>query len=233
VDTLRALLYGVSAQRPSHSVFIGGEQLPLEARMGGIFLGFLCAVVTLAVLGRLRASQPPGGALAGLCGGLIALTALDGLNATLADRALPHLYAPNTLLRLMTGLAAGYGLALLALPVVAGTVWKDPSDEAAVADLAEIAAGLAGTILLGALILADVPLLLWPVALGMLLSVLVAFGIANVHILTMATGRTRQAGTYHDLAGPLLVALGLALLQISVLAAVRGWLASAGVTWGV
>jgi uncharacterized membrane protein len=78
------LLYGVSAQRPSHSVFVGGEQLPLEARMGGIFLGFLCALLLLWVLGRLRASQPPSGALGLACWALVALTGLDGLNAFLA-----------------------------------------------------------------------------------------------------------------------------------------------------
>ena len=83
METLRALLSGVSAQRPSHSVYLGGEQLPLEARMGGIFLGFLCAVALVVVLGRLRASQPPSGALGLACWALIVLTGLDGLNAFL------------------------------------------------------------------------------------------------------------------------------------------------------
>src|ERR1700692_4126648 len=92
MDLFRALLYGVSAQRPSHSLFVSGEQLPLEARMGGIFLGFLCAVLLLVVLGRMRASQPPGGLLALLCWSLVALTGLDGLNAFLFDGNLPHLY---------------------------------------------------------------------------------------------------------------------------------------------
>ena len=59
MDLLRSVLYGVSAQRPSHSIFIGGQQLPLEARMGGIFLGFLCAVALLAVTVR-RAGKKVG-----------------------------------------------------------------------------------------------------------------------------------------------------------------------------
>src|SRR5260370_19335225 len=98
----RALLYGVSAQRPTHSVFLGGQQLPLEARMGGICLGFLCAVVLIAVLGRLRASRPPSGVLGLACWVLIVLTGLDGLNAFLFDGNLPHLYPPNTALPLFT-----------------------------------------------------------------------------------------------------------------------------------
>src|SRR5215475_8928614 len=95
MDTLRALLYGVSAQRPSHSVFVGDQQLPLEARMGGIFLGFLCALILIAVLGRLRASQPPAGLYGLACWGLIALTGFDGLNAFLFNGTLPHLYSPG------------------------------------------------------------------------------------------------------------------------------------------
>jgi hypothetical protein len=132
----------------------------------------------------------------------------------------------------MTGLGAGFGLGLLASPVVASTVWKDPADEAAMVDMAELATGLAGTVLLGALILADVPPLLWPAALGMLVSVLISFGVANLYVLALITGRAGQAATYRDLAGPLVGALGLALLEVALLATLRGWLASTGVTWG-
>src|SRR5438105_7408121 len=143
METLRALLYGVSAQQPSHSVFVGDQQLPLEARMGGIFLGFLCALILITVLGRLRASDPPSG-LSGLaCWFLIALTGLDGLNAFLFDGNLPHLYSPSTPLRLLTGLGAGLGVGLMAVPVVASVVWQRPAEDASVEDPVELIAGLA------------------------------------------------------------------------------------------
>src|SRR5712692_1638021 len=41
LEKLQALAAGVCAQRPSHSYFFDSAQLPLEARMGGIFAGFL------------------------------------------------------------------------------------------------------------------------------------------------------------------------------------------------
>ena len=228
------MLNGVSAQRPSHSVFIGGEQLPLEARMGGIFLGFLCAVALVLVFGRLRASQPPHGALGLACWALVALTGLDGLNAFLFDGNLPHLYTPNTALRLLTGLGAGLGLGLMAVPVVAGVVWARPSDEASIEDPLELLGGLVLVGLVGALVLVGVGVLLWPIALAMLAGVIVAFGVANLYIIVLATGRTHQALSLADARGGLISSFGLTLLELGVLAALRSFLAATyGFSWGV
>jgi uncharacterized membrane protein len=228
------LLNGVSAQRPSHSVFIGGEQLPLEARMGGIFLGFLCAVALVLVFGRLRASQPPHGALGLACWALVALTGLDGLNAFLFDGNLPHLYTPNTALRLLTGLGAGLGLGLMAVPVVAGVVWARPSDEASIEDPLELLGGLVLVGLVGALVLVGVGVLLWPIALAMLAGVIVAFGVANLYIILLATGRAHQALSLADTRGGLISSFGLTLLELGALAALRSFLAATyGFSWGV
>lgn len=228
------MLNGVSAQRPSHSVFIGGEQLPLEARMGGIFLGFLCAVALVLVFGRLRASQPPHGALGLACWALVALTGLDGLNAFLFDGNLPHLYTPNTALRLLTGLAAGLGVGLMAVPVVAGAVWAQPTDEASVEDPLELLGGLVLVGLVGALVLVGVGVLLWPIALAMLAGVIVAFGVANLYIIVLATRRTHQALSLADARGGLISSFGLTLLELGALAALRSFLAATyGFSWGV
>ena len=228
------MLNGVSAQRPSHSVFIGGEQLPLEARMGGIFLGFLCAVALVLVFGRLRASQPPHGALGLACWALVALTGLDGLNAFLFDGNLPHLYTPNTALRLLTGLAAGLGVGLMAVPVVAGAVWAQPTDEASVEDPLELLGGLVLVGLVGALVLVGVGVLLWPIALAMLAGVIVAFGVANLYIILLATGRAHQALSLAETRGGLISSFGLTLLELGALAALRSFLAATyGFSWGV
>jgi hypothetical protein len=201
--------------------------------MGGIFLGFLLAVALLGLLGRLRARRLPPGWVGAVCWALIALTGLDGLNAFLFDGQLPHLYAPATPPRLLTGLGAGLGLGLLAVPVVAGVVWRRPLDEPSVSDGLELLAGLILVGLLGAVLLIGPAPLLWPAALGMLLSVLVAFGLANLYVLVLAAGRANQATRLQDLSGPLLSALGLALVELAVLSALRTWLATTfHFTWG-
>jgi uncharacterized membrane protein len=209
--------------------------LPLEARMGGIFLGFLSALALMVFLGRVRASQPPSGALGLACWTLIALTGLDGLNAFFSDGNLPHLYTPNTALRLLTGLAAGLGLGLLAVPVVTGVVWARPApDEASVEDPLELIGGLCVVGLIAGLVLAGVGVLLWPVALAMLVGVVVAFGIANLYVIVFVTGRLRQAASLGDLGNSLISSLGLVLLELGALAGLRAWLISAfGFSWGI
>jgi hypothetical protein len=202
--------------------------------MGGIFLGFLCATGLIIILGRLRAAQPPRGALALACWALVALTGVDGFNAFLFDGHLPHLYAPNSALRLLTGLGAGLAVGLMAVPVVASVVWSGRNDEAAIEDPLELVGGLALVGLVGALVLAGVGVLLWPVALAMIAGVLLAFSVANLYLLVLATRRARQAVNLADLRGGLIGSLGLALVELGALSALRGWLAAAfGFTWGI
>ena len=202
--------------------------------MGGIFLGFLCAVALVLIFGRLRASQPPHGALGLACWALVALTGIDGLNAFFADGNLPHLYTPTTALRLLTGLGAGLGVGLMAVPVVAGVLWTRPSDEASIEDPLELLGGLAVAGLIGALVLAGVGVLLWPVAVAMLAGVVVAFGVANLYIIVLVTGRSHQALTLADASGGLISSLGLTLLELGALAALRSFLvATYGFSWGV
>jgi hypothetical protein len=201
--------------------------------MGGIFLGFLCALGLLAFLGRLAARRLPPGWLGLACWTLLALTGLDGLNAFLFDGGLPHVYPPSTVLRLLTGLGAGLGLGLLAVPVVAETVWRSPADEPAIGDPVDLLVGLAAIGLLGAVLLVGPAPLLWPAALLMLVSVLVAFSVPNLYMLVLATGRSHQATTLPELSPSLVTALGLALVELAALSALRTWLATTyNLTWG-
>jgi hypothetical protein len=199
--------------------------------MGGIFLGFLCSVAVVIVLGRLRASRPPGGALGVACWTLVALTGLDGLNAFFFDGGLAHLYPPNLALRLLTGLGAGLGLGLVSVPVLASVVWSQPNDDASIEDPVEFGAALALAGLVGALLLAGVGILAWPFALAMLAGVLVAFGVANLYMLVLATGRLKQTVVS---GGLLISSLGLTLLELGALSGLRSLLIGAfGFSWGI
>src|SRR5688500_7625828 len=49
-------LHGLCAQRPSHSLQIGGVTLPMDARMTGIYLGAAVTILWQVAARRLRAT---------------------------------------------------------------------------------------------------------------------------------------------------------------------------------
>jgi hypothetical protein len=122
----------------------------------------------------------------------------------------------------------------MAVPVVGSVVWSRPTDDASIEDPIELIGGLALVGLVGALVLAGVGVLLWPLALAMLTGVVVAFGVANLYVIVLATGRIRQALTLADLRGGLVSSFGLALLEMGGLSLLRTFLSSTfGFTWGL
>jgi hypothetical protein len=123
---------------------------------------------------------------------------------------------------------------LMSVPVVASVVWSQPTDEASIEDPVELLAALAMAGLVGALLLAGVGVLVWPFALAMLAGVIVAFGVANLYMLVLATGRLRQAATLANLAGGLIGSLGLTLVELGALSGLRSLLIAAfGFSWGI
>lgn len=131
LDRLRVLDGGICAQLPTHSFYPGGEQLPLCARNTGIYLGVGIGLTLLVARGHGRSARLPGGGVALILLGGVALMAVDGFNSLFLDLHLPHLYTPNNLLRLATGLLTGTAMAAYLLPVVNGVLWRRPTDEAA------------------------------------------------------------------------------------------------------
>ncbi len=119
VGRLTALMSGVCPQRPGHSYTLGGVQLPLEARMMGMFGGLTSGVIELATLGRRRTRRWPRLpiALALLLG--FGVMVFDGFNALFFDLGLPHAYVPDLRLRLATGVLAGIAMAFALMPALA------------------------------------------------------------------------------------------------------------------
>ena len=65
-------------QRPAHSIFIDGQQMPIEARMFGMFGGALLALLYFAARGQLRSAMMPSGWRLILCIALFGVMAFDG-----------------------------------------------------------------------------------------------------------------------------------------------------------
>lgn len=106
-----AVLHGLCAQQPGHTFYFGESRLPFDSRMTGIYGGF--GISSLFFLARGRWGQgglPSLGVAAFLGMGMMTL-AFDGLNSTLLDLGVWHLYSPINELRLATGLLTGLALA--------------------------------------------------------------------------------------------------------------------------
>jgi uncharacterized membrane protein len=229
---LQTLVAGVCAQRPEHSYFMGGVQLPLEARMGGIFAGFLVGVLYLLWANRERAGLLPPAPLQALLLGFVALMALDGINALFYDTGWPHLYPPQNAVRLATGLLCGLALALLAVPVLSGALWRDWDFEPSLASVGELGWALCLLALVQLATMSGTPPLLYPVGLLMIVGVVVAFAVGNTYAVVLITRQERQVSTWSQAANPLLAGVLITFVELAALSAFRYWAEAAlGLRW--
>jgi uncharacterized membrane protein len=102
---------GVCGLRPAHSYFAGGVQLPMESRMIGIYGGFSLTLIVLLISRRLGTQRLGNRLLIGILALFFASMVFDGVNSTLTDLGLPHLYQSTNVTRLVTGLLSGIAIA--------------------------------------------------------------------------------------------------------------------------
>ena len=119
-----ALLHGLCTQRPSHSLTFGAHILPFDARMTGIYAGFLVSFLYLIARGRLRARSAPSIPTVALGALFIGAMALDGGNSFIADIGAGPMYTPANWLRLTTGILTGTALAPIVMYLLATTLWR-------------------------------------------------------------------------------------------------------------
>jgi len=217
-----AFLHGICAQRPSHTLAFGDGLLPFDARMTGIYTGFLSAFILLLIAGRhRRAGMPsimPGIVLLALLGTM----AVDGFNSLFADMGLNTSYEPANNLRLLTGMAAGVGLATMLTMLIGMTLWRRPRTRDRVVDrwwepLALYAAGLPVLLIL----MSGWSPLLAPMTIMLTCSAVLAFsGLATVSAV-LILGRENRFDRASE-AQPFMVIGGLVgVLVITALASAR------------
>jgi len=207
---------GICPQRPGHSYFFDGRQMPLEARMVGIFGGYLLTLIGLWLVGRGRALQLPSRSLTIALGGLIAIMAFDGLNSTFWDLGWPTLYRPQNWLRVVTGAASGVGMAGLILPVFSLTIWRRGYLTPTFRRGREIIYALIPAALLALGTISGWEPLFWPLSLlavGGAVAMLVMFNLIILAIILRRENRCESArGLLAPLTAVLLVSLGQMIL---------------------
>lgn len=250
VDKFYLVGFGICPQRPAHSNYLGGTalpgeaslraalpilnalapgtptKLPVEARMFGMFAGFLLTWLYSFLTGRGRAALMPPAPVMFTYVAMIALMAWDGINATLYDLhgaglPVPFLYAPRLDLRFVTGWLCGIALAGILLPVVNYCLWREPRSLPLfdrVRDLVPL--WLAGAVIL-LLFLSGSGLWYYPLAVLAPLGILASLGALNTVLVLTLARRDRFALDWNAALNPLAVAVCLALLELGALSLVR------------
>jgi uncharacterized membrane protein len=217
--------YAICHRITERSFILGGRQLPLCARCTGTFLGALLGLVAMVAAGRRRASHLPP---AGVLGILVVFTgfwAFDGANSYLTFfPGAPHLYEPRNWLRLTTGMLNGLTLVSFAFPIFNFTLWREAAPERAVKSVWEVLAILPVVGVLIYVIQAQIGWLLYPVAILSTLGVLMLLVLINTLIAAVLLGRERYARTFRQTLVPLTVGTAMAILQISAMVLLRGYL---------
>ncbi|NTW96984.1 MAG: DUF2085 domain-containing protein [Oscillochloris sp.] len=225
--TLYIALHGICAQ--THNLISGGVQLPLCARDSGMYLSYLATLGVVAARGRWRAGRLPPLPISLSILAMFLLMAADGVNSTLAEMGLAHAYAPRNDLRLLTGMGAGIGLALVVLLVLNTALRRNVDDSLrSLGQWRELGMVLAADALIVAALAADTPLLAAPLALLVAVGVVVNLAAVISLIPSLFLGLSGRVSRMSQLAHPAIIGLTLALTFLIALARYRIWLELAG-----
>jgi uncharacterized membrane protein len=221
LDKLWAIGYGICPQRVSHSYLLAGQQLPVEARETGMFAGFLLPVLVFAALGRFRAKELPTMPLLVVLLLFGAGMAFDGVNNTLYDMGLFHLYAPYNPARLITGLLMGSAMAGLLWPVFNMTVWRRPVGLPVLDCWWQLGVVLLALALFAAAILLGLDWLLYPVSLLITAGQVMVLTTLGAIIAAIILRREGRAASAWDLLPLIVTGLGLTALLLGTMSAIR------------
>jgi uncharacterized membrane protein len=193
IDRLMMLDGGICVQNPTHSFFPAGVQLPLCSRNTGIYSGFACTLLWLKTSGRLRVAGLPGrrAAIALVLAAL--LMAEDGFNSLFRDLGLPHLYLPNNLLRLATGLGMGVAMAAFLVPAANQIVWHVDDDRSSFASLRDLLPMLPMLMLAWIIVASQASPFLYPIAIVSSAGLVTAVSLLNV---VVGLGASNQVGRF-------------------------------------
>lgn len=228
LERLRWLDSGICAHLPTHLLYAGTEALPLCARDTGIYLGLCVSFAGLVLSGRGRAQQYPARWLRLFLGGSVLALVIDGCNSLALDLRLPHLYTPNNLLRLGTGLLTGLAIAVFLLPTLNQMVWKYYHDSRSLASWrALLGIFLPILLLCFGSIATHIPLTGDIIASLSTLGLLLAVGSLNMMGILLARKRCETFTAYRQLLpllGPILL---LTVSELLLLAQAKLWLLQA------
>jgi uncharacterized membrane protein len=215
-------LHGLCAQRPSHSLQIGGATLPLDARMTGIYIGAATSVLWLVAIGRPRATRTPGWPVLAVLAAFVVALGVDGSNALLLDLGWPHPYEPSNYLRIATGILGGTSLGMVLGYLFAASMWSaGDRDRSVIMNVPELLAPVVISGGIALLALADLPILYAPFAVGLLVAAVGVFWLLCMVVVALVSDRGWSSRTFADLTPVAIVGFIAAIVTVGALSWLR------------
>jgi uncharacterized membrane protein len=217
---VQAIGYAVCHQIASHTIEIGGKLLPLCARCTGMYLGTLLGLSVLT--SNTRLSGKPSTAKIIVLAAFMLVFTVDGVNSMLASFFnLQPLYTPTNWLRLGTGLLMGVVLANILLPLWNQTLWKQFDPRPVLQSWKQFALLMLCAIVVGVLVLLDIPLLYYPIAILSTGTVIVILGMVYTLLWSIILNKENTLEKLKDGITFYLLGVICALLQIGLMDLIR------------
>lgn len=212
--------FSVCHQLDDHSYSVGGRVLPLCARCTGTFLGLLISLIYLYP--RDRRSGFPSRAKIAVLAAFFLLFAIDGINSSLSFfPGLHPLYPPSNLLRLISGFLMGITLANLVLALWHQTLWVDPDPRPILRSWRQIGILLLLCTAAGALIIADIPFLYFPVAVLSTVTILIILSMIYALLWSIIFKNENTMHLFRDGYRIFIVGIITAITQVGVMDLLR------------
>jgi len=218
---LDAVGYAVCHRLDSHSLHVGGIQLPLCARCTGEFNAAAIALIFQGFVSRKKNKLPNRGILAVLVLFFLSF-GIDGSNSYLALMKntyagafanIPNLYVTDNVTRLFTGSGMGIAMASVLYPMYNQSIWRT-SDERPSMNWRQFGLLVGIILLIDFAALTENPFILYPVALVSTLGVLALLTMVFSIVWTMLMRQENAFDHVHQLWLPALAGLTLAFILI-------------------
>lgn len=212
-----AIGYAVCHRIDVRSFHLGERQLPLCARCSGMYLGFMLGLVSL-ILTRPRQGGMPSVKIWALLGLLGVIFVIDGLNSYL--HLFPNvsgLYKPNNTLRLITGTGVGLAIAVVVYPAFIQTAFARWSPKPILNNVRQLVMLLGLGLLVDLLVLSEISLVLYPLALISAGGVLVLLAMVYTMVWLMLLKLENRIERITQLLVPLAGGLLFSIVQIVII----------------
>lgn len=216
-----AVLHGLCAQIPSHTIHMGGNTLPFDARMTGIYSGVAASMIAIGLRTRFRFAGIPSWPVVIVLALAVIAMAVDGFNSLFLDLRRWHPYEPENWLRVVTGAGTGIALGATLAYLIGASLWRDFDDKTPTAGWRELGISVTVWIVFGAALLAGWGTLYPLVALILVISAVGTICLIAYLMLVLTRATNNRHASFGDLRVEGAVGIVLGLIVVASLACGR------------